>query len=117
MRKVIIDLIRCQVVKGLMEAFTIVKAEPPTETGPQLGSFVKGPEVEVMVLEHPPQPLNENIVLDSSATVHADSYAVLIQYFCKGFAGKLGSLISIKNFSKIGDDRKYSNIEMIKKLF
>jgi hypothetical protein len=39
MREMEADLIRRPVVKGLVEAFLIVKAEPFPETGPQLGSI------------------------------------------------------------------------------
>jgi hypothetical protein len=68
MRKVVIDLIRCLVVKRLVETFMIVKAEPFSETGPQLGSVGIRSEIEVMVFERPPQSFDEDVVLDASAT-------------------------------------------------
>ena len=92
-----VDLIRCPVVKGLVEAFLIVKAKPLPKTVPQLGSIVKGPEVKVMVFESPPQPFDEDIILDASATVHADSDVIGFEDLGKGLAGELGALVSFKD--------------------
>ena len=78
-RKTVIHLIRCPVVKRLVEALTIVKPKPVPEPNPQLGSIGKGSEIEILMFERPPQPLDKNVVLDASATVHTDGDAVVFQ--------------------------------------
>jgi len=51
-----------------------------------------------MVFTRPPQAFNENIVLDTTSTVHADFDIMTFQTFCKCATGKLGALIRLKNF-------------------
>ena len=72
MREVIIDLIRGSVVKGLVRSLLVVKPKPVPESFPKFGSVVEGSQVKVMILECPPQSLDEDVVLDASPTVHAD---------------------------------------------
>ena len=65
MREIVIDLIRGQIVKRLVKPIPVVKIEPITESVTEFGPGVKRVKVEVVVLECPPQPLYENIVLAS----------------------------------------------------
>ena len=73
-----IYLIRGQDVKCLMGAFPVVEPEPLLQTRPQLGAVVKGPQIEVLILERPPQPLDKDVVLDPASAVHADVDLVLL---------------------------------------
>jgi hypothetical protein len=97
MRKVVIDLIWCFVVKRLVEAFMIVEVEPYLKTRPELRSVGKGPQVEVMVFERPPESFDENIVLHSSAAVHTDGDVVVFQHLGEDLAGKLYALIGVED--------------------
>ena len=72
MRKIVINLIRNQIVKGLVKAVLIVKAEPLVEPVAQLRTIVKGMQIKIMVFNRPPQTFNENIVLNTAPAVHAD---------------------------------------------
>ncbi len=50
-----------------------------------------------MVLDGPPQALNENVVLAAATTVHADLNIVFLENSGKVLAGKLATLIGIEN--------------------
>jgi hypothetical protein len=51
-----------------------------------------------LILERQPQPLNENIVLDSATANHIDVYIMILQQACKCIAGELSPLIGIEDF-------------------
>ena len=63
MREIEINLIRGCIVKGLMKPLLVVKRKPAAEPLTKLGPGFKRPQVQVMILGCPPQPLDEDIVL------------------------------------------------------
>jgi len=70
------NLIRGQVVKCLVKTFLAIKIEPIPESVLQLGSGAKRVKINVVVLERPPQPFYENIVLHPASAVHTDGDVV-----------------------------------------
>ena len=80
-----------------MRAFSVVVIKPLTEALAKFGAVAKRPQVKILMLERPPKPLNENIVLDSTAAVHADGHVLLFQQTSKCLAGKLGPLVGVEN--------------------
>ena len=94
----VVNLIRGQVVKRLVKAFLIIKIEPIAEAVPKLGPAAKRVKVDVVVLERPPQPLYENIVLTPASAIHADGNAVALKQTRKGLACKLSALVGIEYF-------------------
>jgi len=50
----------------LVKPIPVIKIEPIAESVPQLRSAAKGVAVNVAVLERPPQPLYENVILNSA---------------------------------------------------
>ena len=88
-----------------MRALIVIKVKPLLQSFSQLGAVVKRPQIKILILERPPQSLDENIVLDSAAAVHADVYIMLLQQTCKRIAGELSPLIGIEDFrhSKAAD--------------
>ena len=89
MRKIEVNLIRGQIVKRLMRAFSVVEVKPLTKSFTQLGAVAKRPQIKILILERPPQPLDENIVLDSATAIHTDVYIMILQQTCKCIAGEL----------------------------
>jgi hypothetical protein len=69
MREFAIDLIRGQVVKRLMRPFTVVKREPFLEAFSQIKNVIERPQIQIMILQGPPQPFDENVVLKTSAPI------------------------------------------------
>jgi len=51
-----------------------------------------------VVLDGPPEPFNEDVVLASAAAVHADSDPLVLENLGEAVAGKLCSLIRVEDF-------------------
>ena len=68
MGQTVVNLIRSSVVKSRMAPFVIVIIEPPAQTLPQRLTGVECVQVNVLVFEGPPQPLDEYIVLATTPT-------------------------------------------------
>lgn len=98
MGKIEVNLIRGFVVKRLMRTLAVVKVKPLIESFPQRSAVVKGPQVKILVFERPPQPLDENIILNPATAVHADLDLMRFEHFGESLGGKLSSLIGIEDF-------------------
>ena len=93
----VVNLIRGQVVKRLVKAIPVIKIEPIAETVPKFGPAAKRVKVNIVVLDCPPQPLYENIVLAPASAIHADCNAVALKQTRKSLTGKLSALVGIEN--------------------
>ena len=62
-----------------MRTLLVVKAEPAFQSVSQLDTVVERPEVKVLILERPPQSLDENVVLDPTAAIQADVDMMVFQ--------------------------------------
>jgi len=80
-----------------MAPFVIVIIEPPAQPLPQRLAGVECVQVNVLVLEGPPEPLDKDVVLAAAPTVHADSHVIVFQHLGKGVAGKLSALVGIED--------------------
>jgi len=80
-----------------MGSLLVVMLNPVTQSLAQFGAVGKGPQVKILILERPPQPLNENVILDSATAIHADGYFVLFQKVSEGPTGELSPLVSVKD--------------------
>jgi len=80
-----------------MGSLLVVMLNPVTQSLAQFGAIVKGPQVNILILKRPPQPLNENIILDSATAIHADGYVVLFQKVSEDSTGELSPLVSVKD--------------------
>src|ERR1700730_14119862 len=93
----LIDLPRRAVTKALMLAFVVVEAEPGANPRLGLGNALIGIEVDFLVFEAAPEPLDEDVVHAAALAVHADHHPVPLQ--CPGeiVAGELATLVGIEN--------------------
>ena len=98
MRKIEVNLIRGQIVKSLMRPLSVVKSKPLSNAPSQLGAVIKRPQVKILILERPPQPLNENIVLNSATAIHADAHMMRLEQISKSAGDKLSPRVGIKDF-------------------
>ena len=80
-----------------MGTLLVVKLEPLAKTFSKLGSAVKRPKIKILIFDGPPQPLDENIILDPASAVHTDFNVMLYEQPGKCLAGKLGSLVGVEN--------------------
>jgi len=106
MRKTVIDLIRGQVVKRLVKTVSVVKVEPIAEAVAELGPVGKRVKINVVVLQRPPQPLYENIVLHPAPAVHANGNSVVFEFLDKALTGELRALVGVENLrAAVAPDR------------
>jgi len=74
-----------------MLALVIVKAEPAANASLGLGDARIGIEVDLLVFEAAPQPLDEDVVHATALAVHADHDAVPLQGAGKVVAAELAA--------------------------
>src|SRR4051794_5776760 len=67
-----VGLARRAVAQALVLALLVIEAEPGADTGLRLGDAGIGVEVNFLVFEAAPQPLNEDVVHVAALAVHAD---------------------------------------------
>ena len=72
-----------------MRALTVVKVEPLFKAFSQFRAVVKRPQVKILILERPPQALNEYIVLDPATAIHTDAHMMRFEQISKSAGGKL----------------------------
>ena len=80
-----------------MLALLIVEIEPTANTGFGLGHTRIGVEVDLLVFEAAPQPLDEDVVHAPALAVHADGDAVILQRAGEILAGELAALVGIED--------------------
>ena len=85
-----------------MKSLHVVEEEIPCQTITCLEDRLVLVQIDFLVLNGSPQPLDKNIVEYSTPAIHADADAMLFQAASKPPAGKLAALIRIEN-SRFGD--------------
>ena len=96
-RLTVVNLIGCHSVKRLMGTLGVVEQAPLRKPPAQFQSRIKRSQIEILVLEGPPQPLDENIVLYPASAVHADGDVVGFQDSGESLAGELSSLVCVED--------------------
>src|SRR3954447_12743702 len=84
-------------VKARMGPAPIVEGEVPADRGAGRADGVVGPQVNLLVLDRPPQALDEDVVAPRALAVHADGDPGLPQHAGEGVAGELRALIRIED--------------------
>src|SRR3989338_1424464 len=86
------------IIQRLMNSTQVVKIEVFSQSGLSLRDGLVAFEINVLVFDRTPQALNEDIVQRPTAAIHADRNSLLDENPCKLHAGKLATLVGIKNF-------------------
>ncbi len=66
-----VGLIGCSPVKARMRSPAIVKSQIPTNRGSRLGDTVVGPQIDLLVFDAAPEPLNKHVVAPSALAIDA----------------------------------------------
>src|SRR3982750_2403280 len=80
-----------------MRSAGVVEAEIPADRGASLGDRVVSSEVDLLVLDRSPEPLDEDVVAPGTLAVHADGDAVPGRHAGEGPAGELAALIGVED--------------------
>ena len=75
----------------------VVEVNPLMKPPPKLKAIVKGMEIKIVILECPPQALDENVVLNAATAVHTHLNTVGLQPPHKSPAGKLSPLVGVED--------------------
>ena len=92
-----IDSCRRRVVERLMRPLEIVKVEVGAEPAARLPDAFLVAQEDLLVLDAAPQTLDENVVENPAATVHADANASLFEHCGKLLARELRALVTVEN--------------------
>ena len=74
----------------------VIVIDPPSQIGTCLAAGLEGVYVDALILQRPPQPLDENVVHPATAAIHRNLDASLHQQLGKPQTGELAALISIE---------------------
>src|ERR1700736_5756815 len=95
-----VGLTRRAIAQALVLALLVIKAEPGADAGLGLGDADIGVEVDLLVFEAAPQPLDKDIVHAAALAIHADRDRVALQGTGEVVAGELAALIGIEDLGR-----------------
>ena len=81
-----------------MRSPTVVEGQIFANRGSRVRDGVIGAQVNLLVLDGPPEPLDEDVVAPCPSSVHADGDAIVAQQAGEGHAGKLAALVAVEDF-------------------
>lgn len=93
----IADVVRHLPVKQLMPSTPIIEPEVVRQRSPRMGDAIVSLQVDLLILYAVPHAFNEHVINPPALAVHADLNAMAFQYADEITAGKLASLIGIKD--------------------
>src|SRR6266478_1783771 len=80
-----------------MEPLMVVEAEPVADAGTRLRHPRVISQVDLLVFQRAPQPLDKDVVQATPAAVHADDHAALGQHAGELLGSELRSLIAVED--------------------
>ena len=92
-----VGVIRRSGVKARMRPLAVVELQIPTDRGARLADAVIGPEVDLLVFDRAPEPLDEDVVAPRSLAVHADGDGLRQQQAGELGAGELAALVRVED--------------------
>src|SRR5205807_10009547 len=91
---------------ALVLALLVVEVEPSADTALGFGHSRVGIEVDFLVFETAPQPLDKDVVHASAFAVHADRDPVVLQSAGEVVAGKLAALVGVEDLGPAAVDER-----------
>src|SRR5215216_3886867 len=92
-----IGVVRRPSVKARMRALAVVEIQIPADRGARLGDAVVGPQMDLLVFDRTPEPLDEHVVAPCPLAVHADRNGVVEEQAGEVLAGELAALVGVEN--------------------
>ena len=88
---------RCPAIQRAVRTFLVVEAEVVRQPPLEGRNRVVVTQVDILVLDTAPEPLDEDIIQSPIPTVHADQDLTRLQPAGELMAGKLAALIRVEN--------------------
>src|SRR5204862_3410620 len=92
-----VDLARRVIAQALVLPLLVIEVEPGPDAGLGLGDAGIGVEVDLLVFEAAPQPLDKDVVHVAALAIHADRDLVPLQGAGEVVAGDLAALVGIED--------------------
>lgn len=80
-----------------MGSIGVVVADPTSDPSFCLTAGLEGIEVDALIFQRSPQPLNEDVVHPAALTIHRDADVGILQGVGEGEAGELRALIRVED--------------------
>src|SRR6266700_2359838 len=85
-------------VKARMRALAIVELQISSERSAFRADALVGSQVDLLIFDRPPKPLDENVVTPGAEAIHTDRDPIVQQQTGESSAGELATLVGIENF-------------------
>src|SRR6202163_2976798 len=92
-----VGLIRRAAVRARMWAAAIIKVEITADRNACFADAFVGPQIDLLVFDASPQPLDEHIIPPGPFAVHADGDAVAGEHGGEGRTGELRALVGVED--------------------
>ena len=106
-----IDIARRSTVERRVRAHIVVKVEPGADHVLCIASIGQFVQVHRLVLQRPPQPLDEDVVEIAAAAVHGAACASRAYPVGERVAGKLGTLVRVEYLRGAGMQRRLERVD------
>src|SRR5207248_6182636 len=81
----------------LVRAVTVVERDPLGDSFARLACVGIVLQIDVLVFQAAPQPLDEDVVHPAAAAIHRDFHLCLFEDGCERLAGELAALIAVED--------------------
>ena len=81
----------------LVRTKSVVKTDPPGDPGVRFAAVGIALEIDLLALQRPPQPFDEDVVQPAAAAVHGDPDVGIGEAAGEGGAGELRTLVGIED--------------------
>src|SRR5262249_39023999 len=92
-----VDLARRAIAQALVLALFVIEVEPGADPSLSLGDAGIGVEIDLLVFEAAPQPLDEDVVHIATLAIHADRDCVVLQRTGEVVAGDWVAWVGIED--------------------
>src|SRR3569833_3487104 len=75
-----VSVVRCASGQRRMWAPGIIVADPPSQSGTQFRSGLECVQIDALILQAAPEPLDEYVVHPAPTAVHRDAYTRFLQH-------------------------------------
>src|SRR6516162_4664251 len=93
----VVNLARRVVAEALVLALFVIEAEPGANAGLCLGDTGIGMQVDLLILQTAPQPLDEDVVHTATFAIHADGDTAPIEHCDDLGVGELAALVGVED--------------------
>jgi len=106
------DLGRHAISQALVGSLVVVEEEICLQTPLQGGDRLVFSEINILIFDTAPQPLDEDIVETPTATIHADADIGILQATGESQGGELGALVGIEQLRSAHLERPMQRVQL-----